>query len=122
MLGRQERLAILLLLTVAAIVVAAHLVLEQVGKRPFTTEFSDLSRDGDLVIFSGIIESVSITKTGGHCVLKVDNLSIFIPGRIAAGQAFSPGTAITVIGTVQTYQGEKEVVIDSLSDIVFPDE
>ncbi len=117
MLGRQERLAIFLLLLVTGIVIAAHLVLDHIGKRPFATNFSEQSENGDLVIVSGMINKVTVTKAGGHCILVIDNLSVFIPNQVAADQPFSPGTNVTVVGVVQTYQGEKEVIVQSASDI-----
>ena len=118
MLGRQERLAIFLLLGVAVTVIVAHLALDQIGKRAFATNFSEQSQEGDLVIVSGTIDTVTLTRTGGHCILVVNNLSVFIPNQIAAGQSFPHGTKITVIGTVQTYQGKKELMVQSASDIV----
>jgi len=118
MFGRQERLAFFLLVVVTGSVIAAHLVLDQVGKRPFATPYSEQSNEGDLVILSGTIGAVSFTKTGGHCIIVIDNLSVFIPNEIAAGQMISPGMVITVIGTVQTYQGKKEILVQSASDII----
>jgi len=121
MLGRQERLAIILLLVVSGMVIAAHLVLDQAGKRPFATNFSEQSNDGDLVMISGTIDTVTLTRTGGHCILAVDNLSVFVPGQIAAGRTFVKGMNITAIGTVQTYQGKKELAVQSASDIILPE-
>lgn len=122
MLGRQERLALILLLLVASGSVAAHLVLSQIGKRPFASPFSEQSRDGDLVIVSGTISELSTTRTGGNLIIEVNNLSVFIPGHVAAspalGNVLIRGSNITVTGTVQTYQGKKELVIGSPSDIV----
>ena len=49
MLGRQERNAILLLIGVAVIVIAAHLILTSVGKQPFARPFTNTTADGELV-------------------------------------------------------------------------
>ena len=121
MLGRQELLAIALLLSVAGMVIASHLVLEQIGKRPFVTDYSEHSENGDLVRMSGTIERAILTKNGGHCILTVNNLSVFIPNRIAADTTFTLGTNITVTGIVQTYGGEREIAVQSASDIVIPE-
>jgi ABC-type uncharacterized transport system YnjBCD permease subunit len=118
MLGRQERLAILLLVGVAISVIIAHLALDQIGKRAFATNFSEQSQEGDLVIVSGKIDTVTLTRSGGHCILVVNNLSVFIPNQIADGQSFTQGTNISVIGTIQTYQGKKELLVQSASDII----
>ena len=53
MFGRQERMAILLLLGVAVSVIAAHLILISLGKQPFAHPFTNSSADGELVIAEG---------------------------------------------------------------------
>lgn len=118
MLGRQERLAIVLLISVAALVIVSHLVLDHIGKRPFASNYSEQSEEGELVILSGTIERVAPTKEGGHCILNINNISVFIPNGVAASQTFSKGTNITIIGMVQTYEGKREITVQSASDIV----
>jgi hypothetical protein len=66
MFGRQERVAILLLLSVAVVVISAHLALGTLGKQPFAHTFAENSADGELVSASGIVEQISYTKNGGH--------------------------------------------------------
>ena len=119
MFGRQERLAILLLITVAVVVTAAHLTLGYVGKRPFCSPYSVQSQDGDLVYVSGTIDEISITRAGSHGILTIDNITVFLPNSVMSGFSFAKGITLTVIGTVQTYQGKKEVVVQSASDIAF---
>ena len=53
----------------------------------------------------------------GHSMAAADHM-VEHDGCVAAGQSFPPGTKITVIGTVQTYQGKKELMVQSASDIV----
>jgi DNA/RNA endonuclease YhcR with UshA esterase domain len=117
MFGRQERLAIILLLTVALVVIASYLALDYLGKRPFATPYSDKAGDGDLVIKTGTIDSLSVTRTGGHLILTIDNLTIFVPNGIAYNLTVQKGTNVSVIGMVQTYAGKKEIVVQSASDI-----
>ncbi|OPY38963.1 MAG: hypothetical protein A4E35_00193 [Methanoregula sp. PtaU1.Bin051] len=117
MFGRQERLAILLLLLVSGGVIAAHLILDYIGKRPFAVPYSDNTADGELVIVSGSVDRISVTRNGGHLILDLENRTIFIPNQITAGLALSRGTNITVIGTVQTFQGKKEIAVTAASDI-----
>lgn len=118
MFGRQERLAILILVMVTFAVITAHLVLEHTGKRPFAVPYVEDTEDGDLVLVSGTIETLSLTKTGGHLLIEVDNLTIFIPNQIASDQQLFRGANITVIGIVQTYRGKKEISVQSASDIL----
>ena len=121
MLGRHECLAIALLLSVAGIVIVSHIILDQIGKRPFAEDYSGQSDNGDLVELSGTIERVILTKSGGHCILIVDNLSVFIPNKFIGDRTFSPGMNITVVGIVQTYEGKREIAVQSVSDIFIPD-
>jgi hypothetical protein len=119
MLGHQERTAILLLIGVAAIVIAAHVVLSGVGKQPFARPFTSATPDGELVFLDGTIDQASLTKTGGHVTLRIQNLTVFVPAQAAQGLSFQKGQRISLYGIVETYRGEKEIVVDSAGDIRF---
>jgi len=118
MFGRQERIAFLLLIAVAFVVIASHLVLDTLGKRPFTSPFTNTSADGELVYFSGTIDRLSPTKTGGHLIIEVNNISVFIQNQIASNLTLRKGENVTIIGMVQTYRGNKEIIVQSASDIL----
>jgi hypothetical protein len=117
MLGRQERIAFLLLIAVALAVIASHLILDTLGKRQFAAPFTDTSGDGELVYFSGTIDRISLTKTGGHLIIDVNNISVFVQNQVASNLTLCKGENITIIGMVQTYRGNKEIIIQSASDI-----
>ncbi|MCX6689851.1 MAG: hypothetical protein NTZ39_09235 [Methanoregula sp.] len=117
MFEHQERTAILLLVAVAICVIAAHLVLGAIGKHPFASGFSGSSPDGELVCVQGTIDQVTLIKNGGHILLKIDNVSIFIPAQVAGKSSYTKGQNVTMYGTVQTYQGAKEIVVNSAGDI-----
>ncbi|MGB8220158.1 MAG: hypothetical protein WCE46_07225 [Methanoregula sp.] len=117
MFGHQERVAILLLIAVALVVIAAHIALVQIGKAPFASAYSDQSADGALVSITGIIDQATVLKNGGHVILTVNNVTVFVPANVAGDRAFAKGTAVSLYGTVQTYQGKKEILISSADDI-----
>lgn len=117
MLGRQERMAILLLFGVAVVVIAAHGVLTTLGKQPFARPFTPATSDGELVSFEGTIENAALTKNGGHVTLLVNNLTVFVPAQVAQGVAFRKGQRVSLYGIVETYRGEKEIVVGSAGDI-----
>ncbi len=117
MFGRQERVAILLLIAVAVAVILAHIVLVHIGKGPFASAYTDQSADGTLVSLSGNIDQVTVLSNGGHVVLSVNNVTVFVPATVAGDQAFASGTTVSLYGTVQTYRGKKEIVIGSADDI-----
>jgi len=117
MFERQERVAFLLLVAVAVVVIAAHLALAVLGKQPFARPFSMNASDGELVVVEGQIDRITLISNGGHMVLEVNNLSVFLPAQIAGGISLQKGDRIMAYGTVQTYRGNKEVVVDSAGDI-----
>jgi hypothetical protein len=122
MFGRQERVAILLLLGVAVVVISLHLALGSLGKQPFAHTFSENSADGELVSASGTVEQISYTKNGAHMTVYLNATTIFIPSQIATDIIINKGDSISVYGVVQTYRGRKEIVISSKKDIfVVPD-
>ena len=117
MFERQERVAILLLLGVACIVITAHLVLGTLGKQPFARPFTNNSADGELVIVGGTIDQITITKNGGHMNVYLADITIFVPAQIAQELTLRKGDAISVYGVVQTYRGKKEIIVSSGKDI-----
>jgi hypothetical protein len=117
MFGHQERIAIMLLIAVALVVIVAHVVLVQIGKAPFASTYSDQSADGALVSLTGIINQATVLKNGGHVLLTVKNVTVFIPATVAGDRAFVKGTNVTLFGTVQTYQGKKEIMVNAAEDL-----
>ena len=117
MLVRQERIAALLLVGVAVVVIGAHLALDSIGKQPFAHMFTNASADGELVTAEGTVSQVTLTRSGGNLVLHLDEVMVFVPAQAAEGVAVRKGDWISVYGTVQTYQGKKEILVSSGSDI-----
>jgi DNA/RNA endonuclease YhcR with UshA esterase domain len=117
MFERQERVAILLLIGVAIAVIVAHVILAGLGKQPFARPFSNSSSDGELVIMEGQIDQITLTKSGGHMIVSVNNLSIFLPAPVVQAVSLQKGDRISVYGIVQTYRGKKEIVVSAAEDI-----
>ncbi len=117
MFERQERVAILLLVGVAITVIVAHVVLAGLGKQPFARPFTNSSPEGELVVVEGQIDQISLTKSGGHMTVSVNNLSIFLPVQVVQVVSLQKGDRISVYGVVQTYRGKKEIVVSSAEDI-----
>ena len=117
MLGRQERIAFVLLLGVVILVLAAHLILGALGKQPFARPFTNTSADGELVFVAGTIDQLVITKNGGHMNIYIDTITVFVPAQIAQELTLQKGDVISVYGVVQTYNGKKEIVLGSVKDI-----
>jgi hypothetical protein len=117
MLTDKERTALLLLIIVAAALASAHLLLAAVGKEIVATPYSPDATDGALVILKGNVEDATTTQTGGHQVLVIDGVKIFVPAKAAGGRSFTRGELLRVVGQVQHYQGEREIVVDQYDDI-----
>ena len=117
MFERQERIAVLLLIGVAIAVITAHLILGSMGKQPFSKPFTNNSADGELVHIEGTIDQAALTKTGGHMILEIDNLTIFVPFQAARDLTVTKGTNVSVYGIVETYRGKKEILVNSATDI-----
>lgn len=117
MFERQERVALLLLVGVAIAVIVAHIVLAGLGKQPFARPFTNTSADGELVVVEGQIDQITLTKSGGHMTLSVNNLSIFLPAQVGQSVSLQKGDVISVYGIVQTYRGKKEVIVSGAEDV-----
>jgi hypothetical protein len=117
MFGRQERIAVCLLVGVAVSVIVAHAVLGTIGKQPFARPFTANASEGELVIVEGTVERAMLIENGGHLLLRVDNLTVFIPSGIAQNLSVHNGDTIFAYGIVQTYRGNKEVVINAADDL-----
>jgi len=116
MFGRQERVALLLLVGVAVTVIAAHAVISMIGRQSFAHPFTCSSADGELVTVEGTVGRATILENGGHLVLQVNNISVFIPASAARNISVHKGDAILAYGIVQTYRGNKEIVVGSAED------
>ena len=117
MFERQERVAILLLIGVTIVVIVAHFVLAGLGKQPFARPFTSSSSDGELVFIEGTIDQITLTKSGGHMTVSVNNLSIFLPSQVVQAVSLQKGDRISVYGIVQTYRGKKEIVVSAAEDV-----
>jgi len=117
MFERQERVAILLLVGVAIAVIVAHFILAGLGKQPFARPFTNTSSDGELVVVNGQIDQITLTKSGGHMTVSVNNLSIFLPAQVVQAVPLQKGDTISVYGIVQTYRGKKEIVVSGAEDV-----
>lgn len=117
MLMRQERTALFLLVIVALIVVAAHVMLSFMGKGTFAHPFTSESVEGELVLIEGTVERATVLENGGHIMLLVRNTTLFIPATAAGNMVVHKGDRVYAYGIVQIYHGKKEIAISTPEDI-----
>jgi hypothetical protein len=118
MLLHQEKLALVLLIGVTVAVLCSYGILELAGKEAFATRFSGDSPDGAPVVHEGRVMAYTLAKSGGHLILDVDGVTVFIPGQVARQVMTKKDDRIKVIGVVQTYQGKKEIIVHNPKDLI----
>lgn len=116
LLERQEKTAVLLMLLVIIVCIAGTVFLEGVGKEEFSTQYREGLPDGTLVRYSGAVSSSFVT-TGGHTLLEVSGVSVFVPASSGVLPVMTPGTRVSLLGTTQHYKGKGEILVDDSSDI-----
>lgn len=117
MLLRQERLAFVLLVIVAVGIILGSVVLAGIDKGTLAKDFSPMQPEGSLVRIDGIVEELRWTQTGGHVNARVAGTQVFIPAAVAKKITLRKGDHVLVYGIIQTYRGEKEVVVQNAGDV-----
>lgn len=117
MLEPQERTALLLLGGVLAVLLAAHLILASLGNAPFATPYTGGSREGDLVVLTGMVGSIAPTTTGGHLLVSVNGTRVFIPSPASREVVLHVNDTVRIYGIVQVYEGRREVAVRGAGDV-----
>lgn len=116
MFVRQELYAVLILLIVVLTLAIASYVLDG-SHSSFAIPYEETLSDGILVSHSGIIESITTTKSGGHHILNVSGVVVFIPATVAETTLLSKGDTIELTGEMASFQGKREIMITD-TDII----
>lgn len=117
MITRQERIALILLATVAAVLMGVTALIEHHGYSSFAVPYDPSLPDGTLVSHRGEVKRVAVTKSGDHLTLDLGGVPVFLPGGAGDSQPISEGEQVSVTGTLATYRGSREIVLRSVSDI-----
>ena len=117
MLERPERTAIILLVTVLAILFVGHLLLAALGNAPFAAPFGDGSREGDLVYVTGRVSEITPTSTGGHLLVTVNGTRVFIPSPASREVGIRVNETVRIYGIVQVFQGRREIAVRTAGDV-----
>jgi hypothetical protein len=118
MLLHQEKLALILLIGVTIAILCSYGILELAGKEAFSTRYSGDSPDGAPVVHEGRITGYTLARSGGHLILDVDGVTVFIPGQVAGQVLAKKDDRVRVLGIVQTYQGKKEIIVQNPRDLI----
>lgn len=116
MLTSSERHAVGILAVVIVLLAAFHigvvLFVPDAGAVPYAADLAD----GTLVTHTGTVDNSLITKTGGHLILNVSGVDIFVPGG-GSKLRFLKGDRVEVRGIVETYAGKKEIMVNDADDV-----
>jgi DNA/RNA endonuclease YhcR with UshA esterase domain len=118
---QKEELATVAILICALVAVGILYIFLSGGAH---AQYSASSKDGDTLYAQGTLLSKDHTKTGGHIVMSIRTdagiLNVFVPAScdtFSVADSAKPGKSVKVTGKLQTYNGEKEIVADSVSAI-----
>ena len=116
MLTKTEKKSLLVLLAVTLILTGFYLcfgvLFPDAGLVPYTESVPDKTR----VTFTGEILSVKLTSTGGHALLNVSGVTVFVEGG-AENIFYTAGDTIRVVGITDTYAGQREIVVGTAGHI-----
>lgn len=86
--------------------------------------YSDASEVGDKVLLQGEVVGKRATFTGGHLLLNVESggsiIRVFVHRNSGAGQvnlSVAVEDEVEILGTVDEYEGEKEIIVENAGDI-----
>ena len=112
----SERRAICIMATVILILAVLYFgttyALPDKGAIPYTSEI----QDGALVYLEGVVLDTKITSTGGHLIVNVSGVDVFVPEG-GTDLNLQDGDLVKVIGKADTYSGKKEIVTNGILDI-----
>ena len=122
MLQKEEKITIILMLMALLVLIIAYFgfILDSVK----TSQYSEESIPGDRVVIQGEVVRKRMTLTGDHLILTVDNegssVKVFIhcnSGAEKVNNIIDIADTVEVTGTVEAYQGEKEIVVKQADDV-----
>ena len=122
MLQKEEKITIVLM--VMSLLVLIIIYFGFIAVSPIPQEYSDQSDIYDRVILYGEVVSKRFTYTGNHLILTVnsngDLMKVFIPennGAAKVDQYVNKADAVEIIGKVDEYKGEREIIVSDPKDI-----
>ncbi len=122
MLQKEEKITIILM--VMSLLVLIIVYFGFIADSMETSQYSDQSVTGDRVVLYGVVVGKGETVTGDHLILRVDSegsrVKVFIHcnnGAEKVNNMIDIADTVEVAGTVEEYQGEKEIVVEQPGDV-----
>ena len=117
MTDHPKRRAFLLLSVSLLLILLPHTLFSLAGPAFFSTPYDASRTDGERVQHAGLVEDIRETRTGGHMIITVSGVKVFIPGGVRSPD-LRIGDEVTVFGILSTYDGNREITIQRETDIV----
>ncbi|WP_319508085.1 OB-fold nucleic acid binding domain-containing protein [uncultured Methanolobus sp.] len=121
---KEEKIVVILLCMALLSLTIAYATFYSGGDGSSMGEFSSFSLPGEDVQFEGDVLSKSFTYTGGHLLMDIDYgsgvVKVFVPSNNGANEIDShinENDHVLITGTVDEYEGELEVVVQSSGDV-----
>jgi DNA/RNA endonuclease YhcR with UshA esterase domain len=122
MLQKEEKITIVLMVMSLLVLIIIYFGFIEVSSIP--QEYSDQSDIHDRVILHGNVVSKQFTYTGNHLILTVisngNQIKVFIPennGAAKVDQYVNKADTVEIIGKVDEYKGEREIIVTDPKDI-----
>lgn len=117
--GKEEKIGLLLLLAVVVASGIIFLFLDDAGKESFASPYGPAADVGELVLYEGEADEIIYTNSGGHLIVNSGNVTIFIRNGAAIDIVPEPGLWIHAVGTIENYNGQREIYLSEPADAVF---
>lgn len=119
MMQKEEKTVVVLLL-----MAVLSLIIGYFGFSSQTPAYSSDSKLDEKVYVEGTILAKQMTRTGENLILTLSNLNVkvFVPKNNGAKEVYNSlktGDSVRITGRVQEYRNEKEIMVESVKDVVF---
>ena len=116
MLTGMEKKALGVLFVVVIIIIIFYLCFGVLYPNAGVVQYTPDTPEKTRVTYEGIILESKITSTGGHVLLDVSGVTVFVEGG-ADNIFYKTGDRIRVTGIVEIYAGSREISVGTTGSI-----
>jgi len=121
---KEEKVVVVLLAMALASLAVAYITFHPCDDARCVQQLTESSVIGDDVVIEGTLLDKSFTFKGDHLLLSVEYntgvIKVFIPnnaGALDVDSAVNENDRVRIVGVVDEYNGEREVVVHSKNDV-----
>lgn len=117
MAGFSHIKAVMIIVGSLLLILLFHGAVSLAGPALFSIPYDPALPDGKMVVYSGTVEDIRRTWSGGHMVADLSGVKLYIPRGVDA-PSLRIGDQLTAYGLLSTYDGQREIVIRAGSDLI----